>query len=113
MTMMDDYNNIKLGTATVNYLTVPFGIMIKGSKLFTFGVGLRPQFRLTATLDGEKATDMFSVFRMPLFFEPIFTFGKFDIGPRLMVDITSANKGSEGFAWAPSFGFEVNVGYRF
>lgn len=113
MTMMDDDNSVKLGTATVNYLTVPFGIMVKGSKLFTFGIGLRPQVRLTATLEGEKATDIFTVFRMPLFFEPIFTFNKFDIGPRLMLDITSANKGSEGFAWAPSFGFEVNIGYRF
>lgn len=113
MKMSDDYNSVKLGTASANYLTIPFGIMIKGSKLFTFGVGLRPQFRLTATLDGEKATDIFSVFRMPLFFEPIFTFNKFDIQPRMLLDITSAFKGSEGFDWAPSFGLEVNVGYRF
>lgn len=113
MTIMDDDNSAKIGTATVNYLTVPFGIMYKGSKLFTFGLGLRPEFRLSATLDGYKGSDVFSLFRLPFFFEPIFTFNKFDIGPRLMLDLTSANRGSEGFSWAPSFGFEVNLGYRF
>lgn len=113
MKMSDEDTKYKLGTGTVNYLTIPLGVMIKGSKLFTFGLGLRPQFRLSATLDGEKANDVFSSFRMPFFFEPIFTFNKFDVGPRLMLDLTSANKGKSGFDWAPSFGFEVNIGYRF
>lgn len=110
--MFDDNHDYDLGDVEAHYLTVPFGMLIKPSKIFTFGAGLRPQVLLKASLDDKDAHDMFGIFRVPVMLDFIFTFGKFDIGPRLMADFTNTFRG-EGMDWSGSFGFEVVLGVRF
>lgn len=110
--MFDDTHDYNLGNVTNHYLYIPVGSLFKCSRLFTFGAGLRPLILLSSKIDGENARDGFNSFRIPIYLEGLFTFGNFEIGPRLVCDFTNTFKG-KGMDWSGSFGFEGVLGYRF